>query len=86
MAMTKISATLSPDVVEEVRKRAGPRGMSAWLDAAVREKLAQEKHQAAVLAMLAEFDKEDPPTEVEVQEAEDWAEGVIARLDSRLNP
>lgn len=86
MAMTKISATLSPDLVEAVRRRAGPRGVSAWLDAAVREKLDREEHRAGVLALIAELDEEDPPTEEDRRRAEQWFAQVEAKFEAREGP
>ena len=69
MALTKISATLSPDLIASVRQRAGERGVSSWLDSAVREKLQRDERRDAVLALLAELDAEDPPTDSEREQA-----------------
>ena len=66
MGMTKLSVTVEEDLVDEVRERAGDRGISAFVNQAVRHELQ--------LARLGEFlvDLENelgPPDEAMVVEA-----------------
>jgi hypothetical protein len=66
MGMTKLSVTVEEDLVDELRERAGDRGISAFVNQAVRHELQ--------LARLGELlsDLEDelgPPDEAMVVEA-----------------
>lgn len=59
MPVTKVSASLEDEVVEEMRRRVGPRGISAFLNAAAREKLQRER----ILALLDAMDDEHGPVD-----------------------
>lgn len=43
MAMIKVSVTLDEDRVREARERVGPRGLSAYLDEALRRQLGYDR-------------------------------------------
>jgi hypothetical protein len=73
MATEKLSASVDRKVLREARRLAGRRGLSAYLDAALREKLERDRRRRAILAYLDELDEADPLTEA------DWAE-----VDRRL--
>ena len=79
MPTEKVSATLDAVTLGEVRRLVGPRGLSKFLDAALREKLARDQRRRAILAYLDELDESDPMT------PEDWAE-VDRRLDGIEGP
>lgn len=55
--MPRITVTLPPDLVEEIRARVGPRETSAWVARAITEYLARERLAAAV----AEYEGETSP-------------------------
>lgn len=73
MSTEKVSASLDRKTLREVRRLAGPRGLSAYLDSALREKLERDRRRRAILDYLDELDEADPLTEA------DWAE-----IDRRL--
>ncbi len=73
MATEKVSASVDRKVLREARRVAGRRGLSAYLDAALREKLERDRRRRAILEYLDELDEDDPLTEA------DWAE-----VDRRL--
>ncbi|HEY8079506.1 MAG TPA: hypothetical protein VIF62_35490 [Labilithrix sp.] len=52
--MERVTATFDRSTLKQVRRRAGRRGVSAFIQAAVREKLERE----AVLAVLDALDSE----------------------------
>lgn len=79
MAVRKISATLSEDVLSGIRERVGPRGLSAWLDAVARERLAAERSREELLAWLSELDAQDPATEEERAAADGWFRTAFGR-------
>jgi hypothetical protein len=68
MATEKVSASVDRKVLREARRLAGRRGLSAYLDAALREKLERDRRRRAILEYLDELDERDPLTEA------DWAE------------
>ena len=66
MGMTKLSVTVEEDLVDEVRERAGDRGISAFVNQAVRHEL----QLARLGELLADLEKElGPPDEAMVVEA-----------------
>ena len=66
MSMTKLSVTVEDVLVEEMRERAGSRGISAFVNQAVRHEL----QQARLGALLADLEDElGPPDEAMVVEA-----------------
>lgn len=52
MPIEKVSASLDTDLMAEVRAMVGPRGVSAFLNQAAREKLQHHR----ILALLDELD------------------------------
>ena len=52
--MTKVSLTLDSDVVREARERVGPRELSAYVNAALRQRLQHDR----LAEFLAEADEE----------------------------
>jgi hypothetical protein len=73
MATVKLSTTLEEDLVEQVKLRVGPRGISSFVNDAVAEKL----QKARVLEYLDELAKEHGPVS-ERDEREAGAE--LARI------
>jgi hypothetical protein len=51
----RVTITLPGELVEEIRDRAGPRGVSAWLAQAATERLDRERLAAA----LADYEAEN---------------------------
>lgn len=70
MATAKVSVTLSEKVLREARRRVGKRGLSAYVDEAVRLKLQGDR----IRNLVAELDKEygPPPKRVVDQVAREW--------------
>ena len=57
--------TLEADAIERARQTAGPRGLSAYLDDALAEKLERDRRRTELLAFLDELEAADPsPPEV----------------------
>ena len=52
--MEKVSATLERHVLKEIRRRVGPRKVSAFLNDAARQKLQQARIQEYLLELYAE--------------------------------
>jgi hypothetical protein len=79
MATEKVSASLDRKVLREARRVAGRRGLSAYLDAALREKLERDRRRRAILEYLDELDEGEPLTEA------DWAQvdRRLAALENR---
>lgn len=70
MATQKVSVTLEADAIERARHAAGPRGLSSYVDAAVREKLDRDERRHALLALLEELEAGDPtPADVRARAA-----------------
>jgi Arc/MetJ family transcription regulator len=66
MGMTKLSVTVEEDLVDELRERAGGRGISAFVNQAVRHEL----QLARLGELLADLENElGPPDEAMVAEA-----------------
>jgi hypothetical protein len=76
MGTEKVSASLDRKTVREARRVAGRRGLSSYLDSALREKLERDRRRRAILDYLRELDDADPLTET------DWSE--IHRRLARL--
>ena len=70
MRTEKISATLRRDTLAAVRARAGSRGVSGYLEAAAREKLARDARRARILEHLDELAAQDPISDDERLQAE----------------
>jgi len=73
MPIEKVSASLDTDVMEEVRAMVGPRGVSAFLNQAAREKLQHDR----ILALLDELDEKHGPPSPQAQTA---AAAAIAKI------
>jgi hypothetical protein len=63
LATQKISVTLESTAIERAREAAGPRGLSAYVDAALEDKLDRDERRRSLLAYLDELDAEDPASE-----------------------
>jgi hypothetical protein len=63
MATQKISVTLESTAIERAREAAGPRGLSAYVDAALEDKLDRDERRRSLLAYLDELDAKDPASE-----------------------
>lgn len=60
MATQKVSVTLEAEAIERARLAAGPRGLSSYVDAALKEKLERDQRRHALLALLEELEVGDP--------------------------
>lgn len=76
MPMEKVSATLDREVVEEIRRRVGPRKVSAFLNEAARQKLQQTRIQEYLRELYAKHGAPDPATR---REAEKRIKRVLGR-------
>ena len=63
MATQKISVTLETSAIERAREAAGPRGLSAYVDAALEDKLERDERRRSFLAFLDELEEADPTSE-----------------------
>ncbi len=67
MATAKVSLTLEEELVEEARGAVGARGLSSYVNQALRQQLQRDR----VVALLAELEREhgpiDPATLAEVR-------------------
>ncbi len=71
MATQKVSVTLEASAIERARRTAGPRGLSAYVDQALAEKLERDERRDALIAHLDELDAADPiPADAEKEGAE----------------
>jgi hypothetical protein len=76
MSMSKLSVTVEDDLANELREQAGPRGISAFVNQAVRHEL----QLARLGTLLADLEDElGPPDEEMVAEAL----ASLDRLDAR---
>ena len=76
MPMEKVSATLEREVVEEIRRRVGPRKVSAFLNEAARQKLQQTRIQEYLQELYAKHGAPDAATR---REAERRIKKVLGR-------
>ncbi len=65
MPVEKVSLSLDSELVASARKAAGPRGLSALVNDAIRIKLQHERSRALLAEMNAEFGPV-PPEELEI--------------------
>jgi hypothetical protein len=63
VATQKISVTLETTAIERAREAAGPRGLSAYVDAALEDKLERDERRRSFLAFLDELEAADPTSE-----------------------
>ncbi|WP_007509845.1 MULTISPECIES: hypothetical protein [Pseudofrankia] len=69
MPVTKVSLTLDSDLVQEARERVGPRELSAYINAALRQRLQHDR----LAEFLAASDEEAGPVpEEDIEEARRW--------------
>jgi hypothetical protein len=82
MPREKVTLTLDSGHLEELRKLAGARSLSAAVNNAVRAYLAHLRHLAAVDDWLAELEREHGPVPSETLE---WAAKLVDKWEeSRL--
>lgn len=60
MVTQKVSVTLQADAIARAKQVAGSRGLSAYLDSALSEKLEREQQRRAVLEYLDALETADP--------------------------
>ncbi|WP_081437904.1 hypothetical protein [Pseudofrankia asymbiotica] len=69
MPVTKVSLTLDSDLVREARERVGPRELSAYVNAALRQRLQHDR----LTEFLTTADAEAGPVpEEDIEEARRW--------------
>ena len=74
MAKEKVTLTLDAAQVDELRRRAGSRSLSAAVDKAVAAHLARLRHLSAVDDWLAEMERDHGPVPTETLE---WAAQIV---------
>ena len=79
MAKEKVTLTLDAEQLQELRRVAGARSLSAAVDNAVAAHLAKWRHLAAVDDWLAELERSHGPVPAETLE---WAAQVVEHWDS----
>ena len=83
MAKEKITLTLDSGRLEELRRIAGARSISAAVDRAVEAYLGRLRHLAAVSDWLAELEQEHGPVPAETL---DWAAKIVDQWHDRNQP
>jgi hypothetical protein len=63
MATQKISVTLKTSAIERAREAAGPRGLSAYVDAALEDRLDRDERRRSFLVFLDELEAANPTSE-----------------------
>ena len=79
MAKEKVTLTLDSARLDELRRLAGTRSLSAAVDGAVSAHLAKWRHLAAVDDWLAELEREHGPIPTETLE---WAAQAVERWET----
>jgi hypothetical protein len=79
MTKEKVTLTLDAEQVEELRRIAGARSLSAAIDSAVAAYLAKWRHLAAVDDWLADLERQHGPVPAETLE---WAAQLVERWDA----
>jgi hypothetical protein len=79
MAKEKVTLTLESDQLEELRRVAGARSLSAAVDNAVAAYLDKWRHLAAVDDWLTELEREHGPVPAETLE---WAAQLVDRWEA----
>jgi hypothetical protein len=82
MATQKISVTLESTAIKRAREAAGPRGLSAYLDAALEDKLDRDERRRSFVAYLDELDAADPAPE----ETKRHARRRVAKIREAIAP
>jgi Arc/MetJ family transcription regulator len=67
--MTKVSLTLDADLVREARERVGPREFSAYVNAALRQRL---QHDRLAEFLSAADEEAGPVPEQDIEDARKW--------------
>lgn len=80
MAKEKVTLTLDAGNLADLRALVGARSLSAAVDAAVAERLAELVHQAGVDGWLAEVDQAHGPVPPETLE---WAAVLVEDWDAK---
>lgn len=77
MATEKVSLTLDRQILKEARVRVGRRGLSSYVDSALRLKLQQDR----VRGLLAELETEHGPVSgrITAEVDREWPVGASAR-------
>jgi hypothetical protein len=70
VATQKVSVTLEATAIARAREAAGPRGLSAYVDAALEDKLERDERRRSFLAFLDELEAADPTSEESKQRAQ----------------
>src|SRR5438034_2215241 len=78
MGKEKVTLTLDAGQLEDLRRIAGARSLSAAVDTAVAAYLARLRHLASVDEWLAELEREHGPIPSETLE---WAAGLVEEWD-----
>jgi len=65
MSTQKVSLTLEERAIERARLLVGPRGLSAYVDEALHEKLDRDARRQALLDLLVECETADPASDAE---------------------
>jgi predicted transcriptional regulator len=79
MAKEKVTLTLDGTQLDELRRLAGARSLSAAVDSAVSAYLVKWRHLAAIDDWLAELERDHGPVPPETLE---WAAQVVDRWES----
>jgi len=81
MGTEKVSLTLDERALREARSRVGRRGLSSYVDDALRQRLQRDR----LIALLAELEAEHGPIPDDIQEQVDreWREASKQRRKSR---
>jgi predicted transcriptional regulator len=74
MAKEKVTLTLDAELVDEIRRLAGARSLSAAVDRALFDYVAKLRHLASVDEWLAEMEREHGPIPSETL---DWAASIV---------
>ena len=80
MAKEKVTLTLNAAQLEELRRVAGARSLSAAVDSAVAAYLARLRHLAAIDDWLAEMERDHGPIPNETLE---WAAQLVEQWDAQ---
>lgn len=80
MATQKVSVTLDAESIDRARSVVGARGLSAYLDSALREKLEREDRRLALLDLLDEMERDDPTPREERDRGRARAARLIAEV------
>jgi hypothetical protein len=81
MPVEKVSLSLNSDLVDQARRVAGPRGLSALVNDALRIRLQQERLRILLAEMDAEYGP-IPPEEIE-RARKTWPDRPLKKSRSR---